>query len=257
MEHLFLSDVHIGAFEKETDTLIKRDLIGLIEYCSEYNIRLHILGDLFDYWMEYPSWTPTLGKSILTALQAYMKKNGPVNFITGNHDNWTKGYFEKLGFQVSSEFFDITINNQRFFLHHGDGLQDTSFNLPRPFMHRILRNKMFVKLYQTLLPPTFGIKVMQHFSNYSKQRAYCDPTVLNNWAEEFLKSTEFDFAVSGHDHNPRVLHFDHGTYINLGTFFEHRTVGYYSGNDLNLVVWDSENNILYPFENRFKKAVNI
>lgn len=256
MEHLFLSDVHIGAFEDDTDRHIKKDLTALIEYCGEYSIKIHILGDLFDYWMEYPAWTPTLGKDILKALQLYMKRHGSVNFITGNHDNWTKGYFEKLGFNVTSEFFDIKIGAHRFFLHHGDGLNDVTYKLPRPLMHRLLRNKIFVKLYQTLLPPKFGMKAMQYFSNFSKQRAFCDPSVLNKWAEEFLKTTEFDYAISGHDHNPRILHFDYGTYINLGTFFDHRTVGYYSGDSLNLVVWDADNKVLYPYENRFKKAVN-
>lgn len=255
MEHLFLSDVHIGAFEAETDRHINKDLIALIDYCFDHGIKLHILGDLFDYWMEYPAWTPSLGKEILAALRRYMKKHGPVNFITGNHDNWTTGYFEKLGFNVTSEFFDLKIGNKRFFLHHGDGLRDLTYNLPRPMMHRLLRNKIFVKLYQTVLPPKFGIKTMQYFSNYSKKRAYCDPSVLNRWAENFLKSFEFDIAISGHDHNPRVLHFNDGTYMNLGTFFEHRTVGYYSNNELKLVVWDAENSILYPYENRFKKAV--
>lgn len=253
MSHLFLSDVHIGAFDEDVDRVVQHDLISLIQYCLDQQIQLHILGDLFDYWMEYPSWRPRLGKQVLDSLQNYISNFKPVNFITGNHDNWTKGYFEDLGFNVTSEFFDISIDNKRFFLHHGDGLNDLSYNLPRPFMHRLLRNKIFVKLYQSILPPKAGMKVMQAFSNFSKQRAYCDPSLLDSWAENFLENSGFDVVISGHDHQPRVLNFDKGTYINLGTFFKDRTVAIYTRGDLKLVVWDSSQKMLYPLSTVTKK----
>lgn len=256
MGHLFLSDVHIGAFEAETDRQIQRDLIALVNYCETRNFTIHILGDLFDYWMEYPSWNPPLGKPILLRLQKYMERNGPINYITGNHDNWTKGYFENLGFTVNSEFFDLSLGGNRFFLQHGDGLKDPAYRLPRPILHRVLRNKMFVKMYQMILPPSLGMKAMQMFSNLSKQRAYCAPGVLNDWAKEFLTTTDFDYAICGHDHQPRVLDFEDGRYINLGTFFQHRTVGLYTNNDLQLVVWNADQQTLIPYENHYKKAVN-
>jgi UDP-2,3-diacylglucosamine pyrophosphatase LpxH len=239
MSHLFLSDVHIGAFEDDVDHIVQRDLISLIQHCAARNIQIHILGDLFDYWMEYPSWRPRLGQEVLDSLRWYVQKVAPVNYITGNHDNWTNGYFDELGFNVSNEFFDITLNDKRLFLHHGDGLKDSNYNLPRPLMHRLLRNKMFVKLYQSVLPPKTGMRVMKAFSAYSKRRAYCDPSVLDIWADNFLKATDYNIVISGHDHQPRVLNFAHGKYINLGTFFNDRTVALYNNGGLDLVVWNA------------------
>lgn len=257
MSHLFLSDVHIGAFEEDVDRIIQRDLISLIDYCSNRNIQIHILGDLFDYWMEYPKWHPKFGSDVLRSLQQHAKKVTPVNFIMGNHDNWTKGHFEELGFNVTNEFFDITLNNKRFFLHHGDGLNDPEYKLPRPAMHRLLRNKMFVKLYQSVLPPKTGLRLMKAFSDFSKRRAYCDPSVLDNWSEEFLRITDYDVVISGHDHQPRVLDFDGGTYINLGTFFDDRTVSLYNNGVVELVVWNAAQKTLLPFEQRYKIAANL
>jgi UDP-2,3-diacylglucosamine pyrophosphatase LpxH len=257
MSHLFLSDVHIGAFEDDIEKVLQRDLIKLINYSAARDMQIHILGDLFDYWMEYPSWKPPLGRDVLDVLKEYSQSIAPVNFITGNHDNWTSGYFEDLGFSVTSEFLDLDIKNERFFLHHGDGLKDSSYNLPRPLMHRILRNKMFVKLYQSLLPPKSGIRLMKAFSDYSKQRAYCDPSILDKWAEQFLAASDYDYILCGHDHQPRVINFEHGTYLNLGTFFENRTVAVHNNGTLDLVVWDAAHNTLYPFEHRYKKAVSI
>jgi len=257
MNHLFLSDVHIGAFEEDLDRVIRRDLISLIEYCETRKIQIHILGDLFDYWMEYPSWHPQFGTDVLCSLKRYAKKVAPVNYITGNHDNWTNGYFDNLGFNVTNEFFDLTLHDKRFFLHHGDGLKDSGYNLPRPIMHRLLRNKMFVKVYQSVLPPKTGLRVMKAFSDYSKRRAYCDPSLLDNWAEKFLNKTDYNIVISGHDHQPRVINFDGGTYINLGTFFNDRTVALYNNGGLELVVWNAAIETLTPFEHHYKKAANL
>lgn len=257
MSHLFLSDVHIGAFEEDADSMIRRDLISLVEYCAIHKIQIHILGDLFDYWMEYPEWHPSLGSNVLEVMEAYNKKVAPINFIMGNHDNWTKGHFEKLGFNVSHEFFEITLGDKRVFLHHGDGLKDPAYHLSRPPFHRILRNKIFVKLYQSLLPPKTGLRLMKAFSDSSKRGDYCDPSILDNWSENFLKTTNYDVVISGHDHKPRVLNFKDSTYINLGTFFDHRTVSLYNNGSLELVVWDAAEKTLLPFEHRYKIAANL
>ncbi|REL33677.1 hypothetical protein DYD21_09720 [Rhodohalobacter sp. SW132] len=256
MDHLFLSDVHLGAFNDQTDREVRHDLAELIRYCSDKGIKMHIHGDLFDYWMEYPNWRPDFGKEILACFKDYMKKNSAVNYVTGNHDNWTKGYFEEIGFNVSNDFFDLSIDGKRFFIHHGDGLSDPDLELPRPPMHRLLRNKIFVKLYQRLLPPKAGIHTMKAFSNYSKRRAYCDPTVLNKWSEDFLKSSDYDYVISGHDHQPRVRTFNYGTYMNTGTFFEHRTVGLYTDNELQLVVWDAEEKTFEPCNGRLEPIIS-
>lgn len=257
MNHLFLSDVHIGAFEEDLDRAVRRDLILLIEHCAELKIQIHILGDLFDYWMEYPSWRPQFGSDVLKAFQSYTNTVATVNYVTGNHDNWTNGYFDKLGFNVTKEFFDLTLNNKRFFLHHGDGLKDPGYKLPRPLMHRLLRNKIFVKVYQSVLPPKTGMRLMKVFSDFSKRRAYCNPAVLNNWAKNFLNRTDYDIVISGHDHRPRVLNFNQGTYLNLGTFFNDRTVALYNNGDLELVVWDAVQKTLLPFETHNKVAASL
>jgi UDP-2,3-diacylglucosamine pyrophosphatase LpxH len=80
---------------------------------------------------------------------------------------------------------------------------------------------------------------------------------LDNWSEEFLRITDYDVVISGHDHQPRVLDFDGGTYINLGTFFDDRTVSFYNNGVVELVVWNAAEKTLLPFEQRYKIAANL
>ena len=53
---IFISDVHLGAFDKAKEAEVENDLITLINYCCAHKIKIYILGDLFDYWMEYPMY---------------------------------------------------------------------------------------------------------------------------------------------------------------------------------------------------------
>ena len=245
--HIFLSDVHLGAFDDETNKKIENDLLSLIDYCKENRIGISILGDLFDYWMEYPGKVPDLGVRVLNALSDYNRTIKPILYITGNHDNWTFDYFSKLGFDVESEFRIISISNKKLFLHHGDGFRDEKLGLQRQLMHRVLRNKNFVKFYQAIFPFRAGIGLMKLFSNLNRQICVPDPTNLNQWSESALKNNDFNMILCGHDHIPRMETFDFGTYINLGTFFHHRSLVLYTENQFQLVTWSGTTKTLTPF----------
>lgn len=247
MQHLFLADVHLGAFTGEKDRQLENEVISIIDYCSEYSIKLYLLGDLFDYWMEYPDHKPDLGSDLLSRFREFNESGNAVTYITGNHDNWTTGYFEKLGFTVEADYKSITLDGQKVLLHHGDGISETFFNLPRPLFHRLLRNDLFIKIYQHIFPPEAGLDLMKKFSSMSKENPEIKPERLNEWAEKFLSNTDYDITICGHDHIPRVETFPFGTYINTGAFFSTRTLVLYNNGLFELVAWNDEERHLYPY----------
>lgn len=240
MQHLFISDIHYGAFADAVDQEIEKDLISLISYCKSNKIQIHLLGDLFDYWMEYPNFVPELGKKILDEFESYNEMVNPVTYITGNHDNWTLGHFRDRGFEVEEDFKILDLDNYHCLLHHGDGIGDPEFKLSRPIFHRLLRNKTFIKIYQKIFPPEAGLHLMKSFSQISKRNPVTDIDRLNKWAENLLQTSKFDVIISGHDHQPRVETFSYGTYINLGTFFQHRLAVMYTNYKFLPVKWNSE-----------------
>ncbi len=246
---VFLSDVHLGAFTQEKETEVENSLLSLVDYCCRYKIKIYILGDLFDYWMEYPKkdFVPTVGQKVLKAFKKHNQECIATTFITGNHDNWTYGYFEELGFDVERNYRIISPNGYNTLLMHGDGRFGTSDDLLRPLFHGILRNQKFVKSFQTLLPPNVGINVMRKFSGFSKINDRRTPIPLNNHAKRILKEKDIDVVLMGHDHIPRVETFEHGTYINLGTFFHHKTLAIYNNKDYQLVRWNSSEQEFVPF----------
>ncbi len=240
MKHLFLSDVHLGAFSNQKNDQLENDLIDLVQFSIENNIQLHILGDLFDYWMEFKDKVPEMGKRLLHHFSAYNHTFKPATYITGNHDNWTRGHFKNLGFEVIKDYKSLHLGSQKLFLHHGDGLSNPEFGLKRPVYHRLLRHPLFTKAYQTIYSADSGLHLMKQFSNYSRNNPDENPERLDKWSKQFLKETDYDYVICGHDHFPRVETFSFGTYINLGTFYKDRTVALYTNNRVELVKWDAE-----------------
>lgn len=253
-QHVFLSDVHLGAFSHEKNAAIEDSLIRLIRFCKENNIALYVLGDLFDYWMEYPvqKFVPAYGERVLDAFEDYNRSVKPALFITGNHDNWNFGHFEDRGFDVEDKYRIITIAEKNILLLHGDGVDSENIKFPRSVFHKLLRNPLFVQVFQNLFPPKHGIALMKWFSNQTRKRNPQGAEELNTVAENLLKEPYIDVMISGHDHIPRTETLSGKTYINLGTFFHHNTVARYNKEGLKLVTWDAATETFLPFDGKLK-----
>ena len=239
-QHIFLSDVHLGAFSAKTNKQIEEDLLALIEYCKQRHIELHILGDLFDYWMEFPEkgFVPQLGKNETVS---------PALFVTGNHDNWTFGHFKERGFDLEENFRLKEINGKRFLLMHGDGVAAAKIDFPRAAFHQLLRHSNFVNAYQKVLPPATGLALMKKFSSLTRRRDNHNPEPLNRQAKKIFSRHRLDYIITGHDHVPRVETFPQGRYINCGPFFNKRTLVLHTKDDTQLVTWNAEDKNFIPF----------
>lgn len=239
---LFVSDVHLGAFSAEKNERLERELIGLIDYAARKGYRLAVLGDLFDYWIEYPSHVPELGKALLQRFQRFHAQHPPTLYITGNHDNWTLGHFTERGFEVEPDARILQVGGQRMLLMHGDAVGPRPDRLQRPLLHRLIRSAPFLRTFRSLLPPKAGLRIMKHYSALSRSLGTeeSDPAKLDHWARKLLQSDRLELLLCGHDHVPRVRKYDYGTYINLGTFHYHHSLAEYNNGNISLVTWNNK-----------------
>ncbi len=249
-EHLFISDVHLGAFSSKKEIEVEESLIALIDYAIERKARVYILGDLFDYWMEYPDsgFVPDLGKSVLDKFEGYNTSVQPAIYVTGNHDNWTFGHFTNRGFDVEPKYRIVPVGKFQALIMHGDGQVGQRNDILRPAFHKFLRNTSFIKYYQRIFPPQLGVGLMKTFSNITRKRNHSNPVPLNNHAESILTSDKVDIVLCGHDHLPRMETFSGGRYINLGTFFKDKTVVRYINNEFQLVIWRGDTKEFVPYD---------
>ena len=49
----FLSDAHLGSWAIERSYAQQKKLIDLLEEMSKDAVSIYMLGDMFDFWMEY------------------------------------------------------------------------------------------------------------------------------------------------------------------------------------------------------------
>lgn len=248
MVHIFLSDVHLGIHDNDQTQQLEHELIQLVDYCESNQIQIHILGDFFEYWMEFPNYIPELGKSILSRFEQYNQTmEGKTTFITGNHDFWTVSHLKDRGFNVQHEYVELQLDEKTFFLCHGDGLRDERFQLPRPLMHRFIRHPKFVTFYKFLFSGKTGLQLMKAFSNFARDEDDINTQRLSDWAELMLKKFPYDVVMSGHDHVPRIETFSGGNYINTGYFNQYKTILKYTKEAFDLVTWNSDKKEFQPF----------
>lgn len=252
MIQVFLSDVHLGAFSEERNLQIESELINLIGYCESNRIQIHILGDFFDYWMEFPDYLPDVGRAVLNRFEEYNLSMGiKTTYITGNHDYWTVSHFEDIGFRVVHEFVEMKLGSKLIFLCHGDGLADSKFQLPRPLLHRLIRDPKFVTFYKSIFSAKTGVEIMKKFSAFNRDEAFIDTERLNRWSKFMLENFSYDIIISGHDHAPRKETYSAGSYLNTGAFYKYRTAIMYTKNKFRLVNWVDDKSEFEPLGNHY------
>lgn len=185
---LLLSDVHLG--KTKTNTKDQDLLIRFLEFQLSEGFTPIFLGDIFDYWMEYGSWYPPVFEPIIDFFTSYHRQFSSIRYITGNHDNWTHTVLKDVGFEIESEALSVQWGEKRLLLHHGDGFFGVQPALQRSLLNRILRNQTFLKTYQTVTSPDFGVNLMHWFSDFSRKRnsqLHLNDTLLNEWSRLFLR----------------------------------------------------------------------
>ncbi len=242
---IFLSDVHLGSHKHQTDQQLQSKIIQLLQYCKANKSLLVILGDLFDYWMEYPGWHPPLGDKMLEAFKTYHESQPSTLYITGNHDHWHLGYLDEIGFHLEDEYKLLKIGQKRVFATHGDGLADPKWGLSRSLFNRLLRSPRFIKLFRTIFAPEVGLSVMKKISRFNKKFEFeqkkRQTNHLNNWASSLLLEDLFDAVVCGHNHNPQIESFNNGIFLNPGPFGNRNSLGWYFQDSFKLMRWNQDN----------------
>lgn len=233
---LFISDIHLGLQDRETERKKERLLVNFLEFaCSEAK-ELFILGDLFDFWFEYNRVYQKGFYRTLTALSDLAEKNISIHYIIGNHDFLHKDFFgTEFNAKLYQRGLETFIDDKKFFLAHGDGLvkNDLGYKL----LKKVLRNSILQKCY-SFIHPDLGIAIASKTSKTSR-----DYTSGKNYGEEDglfetakIKIDEgFDYVVFGHSHRRLIRTHNNGIYINLGSWLDKPCYGEYKNGQFKIV----------------------
>lgn len=217
----FFSDVHLGYGSRADDAERERLLVKFLLRAASDSDHIVIAGDLFDVWFDYRHVIPSHHVRTLAVLADVVRGGIGVTYLMGNHDFGHRSYFrDELGIFVDSGDVDLTINQRRIYVSHGDGKaqNDTGYLILRS----LLRSRWAQTLYRWV-HPSLGIALASSTSHgsrdYTGQKDYGPHDGLRDFAEQRLNEG-YDYVVMGHRHRACEERIGSGTYVNLGHWLD-------------------------------------
>ena len=237
----FASDNHLGAPTKAASFPREKKFVAWLDEIKEDAAAIFLLGDLFDFWMEFKTVVPKGFTRTFGKLAEISDSGIPIYYFVGNHDLWMNGYFEEeLNIPVYHEPKEFTFNDKTFFIGHGDGLGPGDKGYKR--MKKVFTNP-FCKWLFRWLHPDLGVRMAQHLSVKNKLISGDDDAkflgVENEWLVQYCKrklaDKHRDFFVFGHRHLPLNIDLNENSkYINLGDWIQYYTYGVFDGEKMEL-----------------------
>lgn len=240
----FLSDFHLGAPNAESSRTRESRIVEFLLSIKEDAAAVYIVGDIFDFWFEYKEVVPKGFIRLLGTLAQLSDAGIALHIFTGNHDLWMNDYLTKeLQAKVYFDPITTTINNQLFYIGHGDGLGpgDKGFK----FLKKIFTNPFCQWLFRWL-HPDLGIGLANYFSRKSRAKTGAVDEIFlgdeNEWLIIFTKEKcqeiPANYFVFGHRHYPidKVIN-EKTRYINLGDWIRSYTYAVFDGQEMQLKTW--------------------
>ena len=216
----FVSDVHLGALYAKADPRRAGHLEDFLRALGEKADRLFILGDLFEFWMEYRHYVPKGHFGVLSALRDLVRGGVPVHYLSGNHDFSLGNFFkDELGIEIHRGPVAMELQGRRLLLLHGDGMDpgDWAYRAVK----RVLSHPLVNRWYR-LLHPDLGMVLALKAAKLSRDRHGNVPRHLDRYetAARRLLLQGHDIVMHGHVHAGFVKKLPEGVYVNTGEWFE-------------------------------------
>lgn len=201
--YFFVSDVHLGQ-GGEKEKLREKMFLEFLEAIPEDARALFLLGDIFDFWVEYKDVVPRGYVRVLSRLAQIADSGCEVFFFKGNHDYWTTDYFEKeLGVHVVQEpYMTVTLDGQRICMGHGDVLGCDSFRASLTFS--LIRNRFLIGFLKAL-PASWVFALARKWAGKSRKAGSVfhfdiDKSYIRTFAEDLGRREKIDRFIFGHFH---------------------------------------------------------
>lgn len=211
--YCFVADLHLGP-DSDPGGERERTFVAFLKALPSDVKGLYLLGDIFDYWMDYRDMVPRGNVRTLAAL-AEMAERMEVRFYPGNHDWWVTDYFEKeLGVHIVHEPWEILdLDGKKVMLGHGDTLGCDDWKSKLIFY--VFRNKVCLALLKSL-HPRLVFRFARSWAAASRRRHPVPPPFsgrdlpIYKFVNEFGRTHDVDLYVFGHWHSAGVVDVESG-----------------------------------------------
>ena len=217
---MFVADSH---FHLRPDPAEMRRRERFVELCrlAQRAGHLVLLGDIFDFWFDYPHFRLRGYEEVLQALDGVRAAGTAIHFVGGNHDIWAADYMhERYGCGIRPPRSLLVAGGSRVMLCHGDGMFKLDWAYGA-FRTRV-RARAGIAVAKSLHP-----EILFALSTWLSGRSRCatrdEARVIESRAASWLAGqpapgpvgnpnlmgrdlTEWDLAIIGHVHHGFSIH---------------------------------------------------
>ena len=237
----FIADAHLGSESLSAERAKADELIALARALRSACSCLYLVGDIFDFWFEYPYPTRTGHETVLEELASLAGSGTAVHFLGGNHDYWAGRRLAALaGAEIHRRPIEAVHFGRRLFIAHGDGLPEGDVGYRA--LRLIIRSPLAIAGF-SLIPPRAGAAIARWTSGLSEvtEERIDDavPPMLDFMRSKL--SEGFDAVIVGHVHHQLRRDWDEGTGIIVGDWMTQRAVVELGASGFRTLQWtDSE-----------------
>jgi UDP-2,3-diacylglucosamine hydrolase len=229
-----VSDVHLEYLSPDE----KRAFLEFLERCSAYD-SLVINGDLFDAPPDprrraFPENIDVAEKLVETA-----RAGVPTTYVVGNHDIAMSALvmrIEKLNLSVAYPSHETTVGTVRVLFEHGHAYD--------PFYaSRLYDVARLIEEVSGFDPGETAVRAIERllepFRTSQRTKLGVPRAALKLWEEAAIRQIEkgYDVIVMGHTHEPQIVEYPGGVYVNSGSWLENRTYVEITEDAVRLMAW--------------------
>lgn len=225
MKVIFVSDAHIKFNESSEDVERRLRFSAFLKTLIGNCDILFLNGDIFDLWVPWKHVVIKEYFSLLSILAEIKDSGSKIIMTAGNHDFWFSDFLRKqIGIQIYPDHYQGEIAGKIFYVSHGD--RYTKNDLRYHFFRALVRNRI-VKFIFTSLHPDLALDIGIKLSRSSRKRRipkYIRENMINSLdeaAQKILDSSQNDFVIFSHSHQPVLSIKDNGIYANSGDWVSH------------------------------------
>ena len=193
------SHFHLNPNQAEQERVAR--FCDLLDFSARVD-HLVLLGDIFDFWFDYPHFRLRGFDSILHALDRVRDSGTRIHFIGGNHDIWAADFMsQRYGCRRGGESSTLELGDRRLLLTHGDGL--LKFDWAYNSFRAVVRTRAGIVLAKSLHP-----EILYAFSTWlsgrSRSATRDEAAKIEVRGRKWLErqgETDWDIVVMGHVHH--------------------------------------------------------
>lgn len=229
----FASDFHLGYNDAESAREIR---ISAWVKSIPNNSELFLVGDIFDFWIEYNHIANNNYPIFLHALDEALAKDIKIYMFKGNHDMWLGNFFKKKGIILVDNELVVSRSGCNFYIHHGDGILKGDFNYN--ILKKILRNPI-TQYIAKKVNPNLLYKMAYKWSRqgHKKKQIPKNPPInkITDFTNAILKHTDIDYFIFGHYHYKKFINVNNKCkIILLGDCIKETSYAVFDNNKINV-----------------------